>query len=576
MGLWTGGRGEPGAPAAGMRGIFSSRCGPLMPANPIGRVSDNSAGGPRDGPGPDRWYVVSKIWRSQSYNELPALSVRGRELRASLRIVTAGWMFGTVWMAAIGGATILNFGDLAGFQDFHWQILPAIGFAATLAQVPASYLIEKTGLRKYQFIHSMTLGRFMWILIGLVPLSLFYLPRTFAIWSLFALTFVGWVLLHLGSPAWTTWMGDLIPQRIRGRYFARRNMYAVAVNLAAVLALGFLFDAILSPSAKSLLDKQVLSAREYPLLVFILSGVFILAGVCGMVDILLFRRVREVARTAPAQLVGLKQIIVEPLSNPRFRHFVLDLGTQTFGVSLSMGLFGPLARKHFELSNVWVNIVLMVAGPIGGILSSRFWGALIDRWGRKPVLVLSTCGLTMAAWGWLLVPPVDPWRYLLPLVTFYGGMIWTGVQMAQFNMMLSFTDDGGRSTYVAASSLIVSLVGLLGSLTGGYLVGVFDGVHIVLGSYVFINYHVMAFLSGAVRAASLIFVFKLEDPGARPTRMMIRQIRTNVYHNMAAMVFMPMRVAGWSAKALYRVNGQGPNPPAETPQDSDEISTGPR
>ena len=42
-------------------------------------------------------------WRAKAYDVLPALSVRGKELRASLRIVTLGWMFGSVWMASTNG-----------------------------------------------------------------------------------------------------------------------------------------------------------------------------------------------------------------------------------------------------------------------------------------------------------------------------------------------------------------------------------------------------------------------------------------------------------------------------------------
>ena len=50
-------------------------------------------------------------WRSRTYDELPALSIRRMELRRALRIVTAGWMFGIVWGSIVGGDPIRILGS---------------------------------------------------------------------------------------------------------------------------------------------------------------------------------------------------------------------------------------------------------------------------------------------------------------------------------------------------------------------------------------------------------------------------------------------------------------------------------
>ena len=61
-------------------------------------------------------------WRRQSYEVLPALSVRGRALRQSLRTVTQAWMLGVVWRACISGSQMKVFCRMLGFEDLHFGL----------------------------------------------------------------------------------------------------------------------------------------------------------------------------------------------------------------------------------------------------------------------------------------------------------------------------------------------------------------------------------------------------------------------------------------------------------------------
>jgi len=91
-------------------------------------------------------------WRSKSYEVLPALSVRGRELRTSLRFVTVAWMFGIVWMVGVGGSQMRSFCRMLGFGDFAFGVMNAAPWLAGFMQIVATIIIERTGLKKYHFI----------------------------------------------------------------------------------------------------------------------------------------------------------------------------------------------------------------------------------------------------------------------------------------------------------------------------------------------------------------------------------------------------------------------------------------
>ena len=168
-------------------------------------------------------------WRSKSYEVLPALSVRGPELRRALRTATTAWMFGVVWLACTAGSRVTFFGRMLGFDDFHFGMMSAIPFAATFGQLIAVILIERSGLRKYQFLHCGFIHRAMWIVIAAIPFVL-PVPSKWAVWTMLAALGISWLLAALSIPAWMTWMGDLIPRRIRGRYFATRSAEARSIK----------------------------------------------------------------------------------------------------------------------------------------------------------------------------------------------------------------------------------------------------------------------------------------------------------------------------------------------------------
>ncbi len=83
-----------------------------------------------------------KTWRERSYEDvLPALSVRRKDLRKSLRTVTVAWMYGVVWMSCVSGSHVNTFARKLGFDDFAFGLMTAIPFVATFGQLLATVLI---------------------------------------------------------------------------------------------------------------------------------------------------------------------------------------------------------------------------------------------------------------------------------------------------------------------------------------------------------------------------------------------------------------------------------------------------
>jgi hypothetical protein len=47
---------------------------------------------------------------------------------------------------------------------------------------------------------------------------------------------------HVANPAWVSWMADLVPIRIRGRYFSRRKQVGMFVGAIVTIGVGVLLD----------------------------------------------------------------------------------------------------------------------------------------------------------------------------------------------------------------------------------------------------------------------------------------------------------------------------------------------
>ena len=479
-------------------------------------------------------------WKQMTFDELPALSVRGPQLRRALRLTTMAWAFGIAWMATATGSHVAIYCRLLGFNDRFFGLLAAMPFLASLGQVPAALLIERTGLRKYQFIHYGTAHRALWLVVAVLWLVL-PAPSLIASTAMVVVVTISGFLAALSAPAWITWMGDVIPRRIRGRYFARRGQITQGVQILVVGLIGLAVDAAGGEK----------SASSAPTVKYVIMAVFVLGALAGMTDILLFRRLREVLpeRKAPAATLTVRDILVGPLRDRGFVLYVLYGAMMIFAITFSGWFYWRTALEHLQYSTLATNMLFQGIGPTAGILTARPWGALIDRWGRRPVLILATATVSLSVIPWLLAQPDMPWVYALSaLGCLLGGAGWNGVNLAQTSVLLGYADGSGRSRYVAASAVLISLGGVAGGLAGGELTQALAPLREnpwQLGPLLWTTWPVNIACGLGVFALAMVMLWHMPDPGSGSTRDMVRAIRANAYGVIQNRLLMPLRVFGW-------------------------------
>lgn len=548
-------------------------------------------------------------WRSRSYEVLPAISVRRAELRKSLRVVTVAWMFGIVWMSCAYGSHVKSFARMLGFTDRAFGIMSAIPWLAAIGQIIATIIIERTGLRKFHFIHVMIVNRALWLLLPLIPLVL-PVPSTAAVVTMLAILGLSRFMAALGMPAWWSWMGDLIPRRIRGRYLAQRDRLCKIVQVVTAIALGFILDAVTVEGAEDIATQ--------PRLMVAACVIFLVGAVFGVIDILMFLRIREVIPTVadkprpPAVNIrvaapdngtvfarvmygiryvpaALKDVLGDPMKDRFFRRYTAYGMMMTFAMTAGGWYFWLLALEHLGFSKLGTNVLFLAVGPLAGIVSAKAWGKLLDRWGRRPVLLIATAGLMVSILPWFFASPQTPhpqfvatavnwlsWNIgglfgrptilvgpTTPLGAFMliflnctvSGPCWLGVFLCQNSIMLGFADGHGRSKYVAAAAVVMGVGGVLGGLVAGEVTQRLGFLRDApIGPFLWNNWHAAVVLSLLARMAAMGLALRMPDPGAGRARDMFRLMGGNFYSAVAPWLFLPLRLIRWRRR---NNNGSG-------------------
>lgn len=151
-------------------------------------------------------------------------------------------------------------------------------------------------------------------------------------------------------------------------------------------------------------------------------------------------------------------------------------------ICLDLGLHLECTDKEATLELADFNMYAHITSSLAMILSVGIVGALIDRWGRKPVLFVSAFGFMLPSFTFFFIHLEehgffrDNWRALILIATGVGGMMG-GVFIllaALFTFLSDITHDTpeSRATLFTAFEGLLGVGGVVGSLTGGYLMDI--------------------------------------------------------------------------------------------------------
>jgi MFS family permease len=449
-----------------------------------------------------------------------------------------------------------------GASELQIGVLAALPFLASLVSMPASAITERTGKRKSIFLGGLYAQRLLWFPIALIPLWLFHRGSAGS-GGAPVIVFMGLILLMhglgaIGGPAWLSWMADIVPDRVRGKYFSRRRQWGILSAIPTALFVGWLLDRM-APAATGGHADPAATLRWCAI-------IFMCAAVFGIIDIAFFRHVPDVPME-PRRRVPMLKLMAGPLRDRQFLWFAAFVATLTFAVTFTGQFVIFYLMDKVGVSGTGLQMMLLVAPMLAQLLVLPIWGHATDRMGKKPVLAIASLGLVPVGLGWCFMGPGMQWLgYVLSVG---GAVLWTGVEVANLNFVLEFSGsekgENGGSSYVAVNSVIINIAGCMGGLMSGVIAKLLKDWHwepAILGITSITFYEVLFVTSAMLRlAAAALFLPHLVKHKARGTAQTVRFIAANVGQNLIGAIWMPLRMLKAAPMRMARPLRQQARPP---------------
>ena len=445
------------------------------------------------------------------------------EIARGLRWATWDAVFITLFLALTTGAFQIGLARAFGANDLWIGIITSVPSLAGALQILTAYLADTAPSQKRMVIRYAFYSRLPFVAIALLPFLSDSAPRL----QLFAgLLILSAVVGSFAGPAFLAWLSALVPPDYRGRYFGRRNMILGLVSAASALPPAIFLD-------------QAVKYQRFPASIAF-AVLYGLGALFLFLSLWALRKMPEPPRT-PAERKGLRGIWAFYREPFRTRNFRALLGFNSFLV------FGQMFAGQFftvyQLEQIRMPyLMVQVAGLIAALFSSLampVWGYLADKFGNKPLLVLSLWGVTFLPYLWFLT---DSDRYLWSLGVIYfiqvlAGVLWAGVGLTQFNLNVAVAPPEQRAVYMGALSAIVSLMGGLAAFGSGALM---EAMKPFVPDPT--RFFVLFAMASLFRLLALPWLRGIHEPQERSTRYVLSQLRASV------------RPRGW--RAMRQLRGQ--------------------
>jgi len=394
----------------------------------------------------------------------PRPTISDQEVASGLRWLT--------WegMVSMGFGSITTSGFLAAFalalgaNILQIGILAALPFLGQVLQIPTILLVERLRQRKAIAVTTWFSAQLLWLPIALIPLFL-DVPSAGAISLLLGAMAVRSVLNGVTNGAWNSWVRDLVPQHILGRFFARRqalaNLTAVVFGLAAAFfvdywrghapggaeALGFTFPLLLGALTLGLASPLFMTLMPEPLM-----------------------------QSAPGPKPSLFSTLAAPIRDRNYKCLLRFLFLWGFALNLATPFFAVYMLQQLGLPLSAV-IALTALSQASNIAFLRVWGPLADRFGSKAVLSVCASLYLLVILGWTFTTMPERYFMTIPLLVILhilAGVAAAGVSLTTFTIGMKIAPPGQATSYLAAAGLATSLGYGLGPLLGGRLADFFS------------------------------------------------------------------------------------------------------
>ncbi len=386
-----------------------------------------------------------------------------------------------------GDSYITPFADVLGAQPIHIGLLSAItALASPLAQLRGSSLMARSP-RKKIVLASVFLNACMWLVLAAIAIFAYIKTKNpfFILFLIVAYTLLG-IFNGLAFPAWYSWMGDLVPEKDRGRYFSKRNVVTGIVSLVTFLMGAFILDFF---------------EQEGIMIGFFI--LFILAFLFRMLSFASFRK-----HYAPPLKIHRSNYFsfwqfIKRFDN--YGRFSVYLAFFEFAIMVASPFFAVYMLQELGYNqNYLLYTLVAMSSSLFYLLFTPLAGKFSDRYGNARLLVIANVCFIFTPLLWLISKnPI----YLIVIPQLVAGIANAAFIIASTNFTYDAVSQEKRGRCIAYTNVLIGLGSFFGAILGGYLLSVLPSNTLSLNKF-FLIFILASLLRLGV---ALVFLPRVEE-----------------------------------------------------------------
>lgn len=433
--------------------------------------------------------------------------------RRCVRLSVTEGALATAMGTLVSGVFLTGFAISLGASHLTIGILAALPSLANIAQLAGAAWLSGGMHRKRLCVGSLAASRVFWLAALAVPLFSAK-SNDWLIAGLIAIVAASSVLSSIGGVAWLSWIRDLVPAGKRLGFLGLRNQFDTILALAFGLAGGVFLD---------------IWNANHPQSSVGFVAILMVAVACGLIGISVLNRIEDpkservgvdefdlVRPKAPRHARSAKPR--SPLAERNFRNLLAFYVVWNLASNLAMPFFAVFMLETLGLP-FWKIMALQTLSSAMALLANRFWTALGERIGTRPVVFLAVLGDAFYPFCWLFLSPQTTWA--LPLVFLFGAFN-TPLAVGGPTLVMRLAPDEQAPAYLATFNTVMGLIMGIAAIAGGWLVGGGSGgsaSSALLGSSGIALVFAISFVG---RLASLPLLARVNEPDSLPLAVLLK------------------------------------------------------
>ncbi len=430
---------------------------------------------------------------------------------ARRRALSLGHVNAALWAIGNGlttGPLVYYLARDLGAAGLALGLVLAVPNLAGLVRLAAPAVIYRVGTARRACL-ALSLCSYL-LIVGLpgIVLAVPVISRSAAVAAMIGLLFVHQLLEYMGTVALWSWWGDLVPRRVRGRYFGRRQVVQLVVTIPTLLGSGYFADRWRAEYAEE--PDRLLLAYAIPTA---FGAMFLIAS---LVPLALMPATRRYPR--PERMLAWSAVRA-PFFDRTFWPVMIFRSWFSLanGVSqLVQNVIYPKEILGFGVGPLQVMRVTMQVGQVG---VSPVAGHASDRFGNRPVLMAAQACVSASMIFFLLARGPETRWLLLGAWVLYSAYAAHNICLP--NLVLRMSPEVERPAYFATNDALGSLFHSAATIGGGVL---FDWLHANSTDPSAEPYRscvIVLALGLAMRSFGVVLLARIEEPGAWTWRRIV-------------------------------------------------------